>query len=390
MYSSEEVPAVGAMVAAERVRVSILSAPVDGEVPMSFASLRDRRTCLVEIDAEGVTGVGESWINYPGWAHDERIATLRDGVIPLLFGRDISDPRAVFESMVSSLGPVGRQWGAPGPIWQAISAIDLALWDLKGKLLGKPVSRLLAEGALRTSVSAYGSGVGPDRVEDWCHAALEQELRAVKVRLGFDRDQDTDTLARARSVLEPGMTLLGDANQAWNLEQAVSMLDVLHDFDVGWIEEPIAGDSLRDLVSFAEKSRVPLATGENLYGIESFDSYLGSGAVAIVQPDVTKCGGISATQDIVLSARRNGVVVAPHCYGSAVGIAASLHVAAASPETGWVELDIRPNPLRTDLLTSPLRLEQGSLVVPSGAGFGVELDGEVLEKYRTHLTEFLP
>jgi L-alanine-DL-glutamate epimerase-like enolase superfamily enzyme len=342
---------------------------------------------LVEIEVDGVVGIGESWVYYPAWSHRERVATLIDGLAHLVLGHDVSDPGAVHQRLVEDLTPLGRQWGAPGPIWQAISGVDLALWDLKGKIEGRSVAQLLSQGPLRASVPAYGSGVGPDDVVQLTEAALDLGLEAVKVKLGFGSTTDLVTLALAKDVLGPSAELFADANQGWALSEALEMTGVLAEFDVGWIEEPVAGDRLSDLERLAHAGCVPVATGENVYGPSTFDRYVRSSAVAVIQPDVAKCGGITAARRVCASVDGEVTTVAPHCYGSAVGIAASVQLAAAFPTVRWVELDVRDNPLRTDLLAPALQVQDGCLVMPEGPGLGVQLDQQVVARFTTHTEE---
>src|SRR5690625_4719444 len=173
--------------------VTILSAPVVDAVPMSFGQLDARQACILEIDADGVTGLGESWINYPAWAPRERMATLLEGVAPLLLGSRFSSPHDVQQVLLEKLLPVGRQWGATGPIWQAISAVDLALWDLLGKATGVSTAQLLSDETAPHSPNlprAYASGVGPTDVELLCERALKLGIDAVKVKLGFGQKKD--------------------------------------------------------------------------------------------------------------------------------------------------------------------------------------------------------
>src|SRR5699024_1740487 len=128
---------------ADRIVVRVLSAPLKEPIPMSFSRLTSRNMCLVEVHAGGMVGIGESWINYPQWAATERTATLLEGVAPHVLGTEVSDPHAVLDRITHAMAGVGRQWGARGPIWQAISAVDLALWDLRGRIEGVPTARLL-------------------------------------------------------------------------------------------------------------------------------------------------------------------------------------------------------------------------------------------------------
>lgn len=372
---------------AERMRVRVLSAPLDDDVQMSFGSLTSRRVCLVEVEAEGLVGIGESWINYPAWAERERLATLCEGVAPLLLGKDVSDPEQVQRDLMGRLLPVGRQWGAPGPVWQALSAVDLALWDLRGKQAGLSVAALLGCGEQRRHVPAYASGVGPTDVAALCESALQAGLAAVKTKVGFGEQRDRSTLDEARAVLGAGPELFADANQAWDLASARAMCDILQEYDLGWLEEPLAGDGLDELEKLSADVSIPLATGENLYGTATFDRYVDSPAIQLIQPDIAKAGGFTVGAHVARRATEARTAVAPHCYAGAVGIAASLQLAAAFDAVRWLELDVRANPLRTDLLATPLQVEAGGLVVPSGPGLGVELDPTVIRHYQTHVEE---
>ena len=375
----------------DRLRVTVLSAPISDAVPMSFAQLDNRQVCLVEVSADGVTGVGESWVNYPAWGPVERVATLCEGVAPLLLGMNVSDPPAALRILAQRLLPVARQWGAPGPVWQAISGIDLAVWDLIGKARGAPVAQLLRDGAGGTlpqpCAPAYASGVGPTDVERLCEMSLQAGLGAVKVKLGFGEERDRATLRAARSTLGDDHLLFADANQAWNLDTATELCRTLAEYGVAWLEEPLDGDDLADLEKLAAATSLTLATGENLYGLDTFKRYSDSAAVGIIQPDLAKSGGLTVASQVARHAASSGTAVAPHCYSSALGLAASLHFSAAFDVVDWIELDVRDNPLRTDLLTEPLRMHGASPVLPSGPGLGVQLDPDAIARFQTHVEE---
>lgn len=373
----------------ELVRISVLRAPLDDVVPMSFGRLDARQTCLVELRAGGLTGVGESWINYPGWAPAERIATLAEGVAPLVVGADATEPTDVLQRLTDALLPIGRQWGAPGPVWQAISAIDIALWDLAARAEGVPVGELLADdpSAARTSVPAYASGVGPTDVALLCERGLRDGFTAVKTKIGFGRERDIATLSEARAVLGDDHGLFADANQAWAIGDAIDMLTVLDAHRVGWLEEPLAGNHIDDLEKLASATAIPIATGENLYGLEEFEAYASSRAVGILQPDLAKSGGLTIARQVARAASHSATRLAPHCYSSAVGLVASAHLGAAFPVVDWLEVDVRDNPLRTELLSEPLGWHDGALQPPIGPGLGIELDEATVRRFRTHVEE---
>ncbi|AYY14182.1 mandelate racemase/muconate lactonizing enzyme family protein [Actinobacteria bacterium YIM 96077] len=373
----------------ERLGVTVLSAPLGATdtVAMSFGKLTDRRMCVVEVEADGAVGIGESWINYPAWAPRERLGTLCDGVASLLVGMEVSDPREIHGELTRQLLPLGRQWGALGPIWQSLSGVDMALWDLHGKLHGQSVAALLGGDGGRGHVPAYGSGVGPTRVAELCERAMQAGLPAVKTKVGFGAERDAAILGEARSTLGEKRRLFADANQAWNLAEAKAMCELLERHDVEWLEEPLTHDDLDELEELGADTTIPLATGENVYGITEFERYVESPAIHLIQPDLAKCGGITMGAAVAEHAGRCGTGVAPHCYGGAIGIVASLHVGAAFPSVRWIELDVRDNPLRTDVLTTPLRLDDGELAVPNGPGLGIELADTVIQHYEQYVEE---
>ncbi|MDR7233632.1 mandelate racemase/muconate lactonizing enzyme family protein [Agrococcus sp. BE272] len=370
----------------DRVRITVLSAPVTELIPMSFSQLGSREMVLVEVMADGLTGLGESWVNYPSWAAKERVATIQDGVVPLLVDLDISDPRAVHRHLERRLGALARQWGAPGPIWQAISAIDIALWDLAAQASGRSVAGMLTDGAPRATVSAYASGIGPSQVEQYCEAAMRAGFTAVKARVGFGRERDERTLRDARSAIGAETDLYVDANQAWTIAEARDFSERSADLRLGWIEEPLAGNALDDLRTLAALVETPLACGENLYGAAEFARYAGSGALQLIQPDLAKNGGVTLAAEVA-AALPAGMQLAPHCYGGAIVTAASVQFAAASDAVPYLELDVRPNPLRDDILIDPLVVVDGAIPVPSGAGLGVSLDQDAIRHYSVERRE---
>lgn len=364
----------------DRVRLTRLSAPLVDPVRMSFSQLASRNMVLVELEADGHVGIGESWVNYPAWAAQERMVTLERGIVPLLVDRDVSDPGRVQAELWAALAGSVRQGGAPGPTWQALSAVDLALWDLLARRADVPVARLLGGDGTRTHVGAYASGIGPDDVESYCRLALTRGFTAVKARVGFERAQDERTLATVRDVVGDGVELHADANQAWDVAGAAEFCAWAAPYRIGWLEEPVAGNRLEDLVELAGRVDVRLACGENLYGADEFYRYLSSGVVDLIQPDLTKSGGFSLVERI---GRRllPGVELVPHCYGGALVTAASVQIAAASARVPYIEMDARPNPLRDEILHHPLEVVDGRVAVPAGPGLGVELDHDALDQY---------
>ncbi|NGN64380.1 mandelate racemase/muconate lactonizing enzyme family protein [Streptomyces sp. A7024] len=367
-----------------RARVRVLRAPVRDGIAMSFSPLRHRAMVLVSLtDEDGRTGHGESWVNYPPWAATERTATLREGVLPLLAGRRVDDVPATHAVLCERLDPLGRQWGAPGPIRQAISAVDVALWDLKGQRAGAAIARVAAH-RIREHIPVYASSLGPRSVAEQAADCRRAGHAAVKVKLGFGRETDTRNLLAARETLGADALLYADANQGWDLEEAVAMAPVLRDAGVGWIEEPVEGDELTDLEELHRRTGLVIATGENLYGRAKFAAYATSPAIAVLQPDVAKAGGITEALAVCDLAAKHDTAVMPHLYGGAAAFAATLQVAAAADAVTAVEYDVRDNPLRDPLLLSPPAPGEGRLGLPDLPGLGVRFDAAALERLTCH------
>jgi len=362
-------------------RVRVLRAPVGDGIAMSFSALPFRTMVLVELeDAAGTVGRGESWVNFPAWAPAERVATLREGVLPLLDGQDTDRITAVQRELTESLAPLGRQWGAPGPVAQAISAVDVALWDLRARRAGCGIADL-GGGRVRDEIGVYASSLGPTGVAELAAKCRDQAFRAVKVKLGFGTETDDANLATVRRVCGDRTEIYGDANQAWSVEEAVAAAPMLREHGVAWIEEPVRGDQVADLERLHDRTGLVIATGENVYGRADFWSYVDSPAVAILQPDISKTGGLTEALAVCALAEARGKRVAPHLYGGAAAYLATLQLAAISPAVSIVEYDVRDNPLRDPLLHESPQPVAGRVALPAGPGLGAEFDEAALNQY---------
>ncbi len=373
-----QTPSVASRVVAD-VRCRVFRARVSDGVAMSFGPMTHRVMVVIEVELDdGTVGRGESWANYPHWAWRERLVTVLEGVRPLLLGVDAGDPAAVHADLMRQLVPLGRQWGALGPVHQAISGADVALWDAAARFQGRALVDILG-GARHESLLAYGSSLGPDAVVRTAEQCDRLGLHAVKVKVGFGREADLRAVRQTREVLGHDVRVFADANQAWQREEAVEMARALRDEGVEWLEEPVTGDGLADLDAVAAASGLPLATGENLYDLGIFAEYAASGSVAILQPDVTKCGGITQYLSVAAEAAEHGITVNPHLYNGSIGVAATLQVAAAVGSTQLLEWDVRDNPLRSDV--DHLLQDDGYVALPTGPGLGVDVDLDQLAKF---------
>ncbi len=346
-----------------------------------------RQALLVEITTEDdLSGVGEAY--GPAIVNKTIVDELYR---PRLIGRDPLDTSVIWEDLYGTF----RDYGRKGMPIASISAVDIALWDLKGKALGQPVYKLLG-GPFRTRVRAYATGLYRHQVPDNASAlALEAEgyaregFRAMKMKVGFGIDEDTKNVRAVREAIGPDRGLMMDANHAYDAGQAIRLGRRVECYDIGWFEEPVVPEDVDGYLQVKQAVRMPIAGGEAEYARWGFRELCARKAVDILQPDICACGGFTEALRIAALASANGITVFPHVWGTSVGLFASLHLAAALPPNPpamiatelLFELDRTPNPLREQLATVPLTRAGDLIELPPGPGLGLTLDHESLKRY---------
>jgi D-galactarolactone cycloisomerase len=338
-------------------------------------------TLIAVFTDEGVTGWGSSFTN------DELVRGALQVLQPLYLGENPLEPERVSEKLHANTFWMGRG----GSITHAISGIDIAMWDILGKATGQPVGRLLG-GRYRERVRPYASLLmrEPGALADELAATGAQGFRAFKIGWGpFGRQSfatDEAIVRAAREAIPAGSLLMVDAGAsdafwAQDYKWAVRTARMLADYAVHWFEEPLPPDNLRDYVLLRNQSPLPIAGGEVLTRRQSFTPWLQQRAFDIVQPDVTKCGGISEERRIAWMAEECGVRFIPHGWNTALGLAADLHLASASPRTDLVEY-LTGSPFIDDLAEGGWKFDSdGMLPIPKDAGLGVSLNMDMVEKY---------
>jgi L-rhamnonate dehydratase len=349
---------------------------------------QDDLVVLVHTD-EGITGIGEvdsapeavrAMINAPG-SH-----AIANSLHDLVVGEDPLDVERLWHKMYRGLIYVGRR----GIALHAISGIDIALWDIKGKALGKPVSELIGT-PQRDRVRAYASRLmpdTPDEVRAAVGALREQGFTAVKLGwgpLGADADHDLALAAAACEAGGDGVTILIDAGLGYgaDAQKAIGVARGLEELGVFWLEEPFEPDEYEAYAELADTVDIRVAAGEQDTTLWGFRELIERGHVDLVQPDVTRCGGITELLRIAEFAHERGIETVPHAWKSGIIKAASLHVNAVLPEALFQEYCVAETPINTLLTRERLPIDsEGFLAVPTGPGLGVELDLDVLDRYR--------
>ena len=265
----------------------------------------------------------------------------------------------------------------------ALGGIDVALWDLRGKSLGKPVWQLL--GGTEASCPAYASALLWNSMDGLAAEAtrhLEHGFRRMKMRLGRDEEYDTSAVVAVRQAIGPNHDLMCDASMRYHLKLACRIGRVLAENRVFWFEEPFAPEDLDSFAALRSTVRVPVAAGENEFGAQGFRELIERRAVDIVQADASRCGGITEVCRVADMAHKAGLKLAPHSWSDAVAVMANAQVVAATPHALTVEVDQTGNPFVEELLVEPLQINDGRLQLSRKPGLGIELNQAAVEKYR--------
>ena len=363
------------------VRAVPLRAPLERPSRNAFGEMTARPALVVELDlADGATGTGEVFCNWPAFAHFHKARIVEDLLAPRLEGRSFASPAAMTEALSAAVHRVTLQSGEPGPFASAVAGLDVAAWDALARRADRPLWRLLAAGGAAQDVPAYASGLGAEDVEAIVPALRGEGWRGYKLKIGFGRDRDASSLSRLRAAAGPEATLMVDANQAWEPDQAATEAEALAGEGLAWLEEPIAADRPWDeWRRLAESNGPPLALGENLRGLSAFRAAAASG-IRILQPDIIKWGGISGAMEVARIARDAGVTWAPHYLAGGIGLAATAHLAAACGAS-WLEFDATENALRAGLLSDAITMEDGMARIADRPGHGAALTMAMRECY---------
>ena len=358
--------------------------PVRVPVRTSFGVMHDRPAVLGRVeDDEGAFGWGETWCNFPSCGAEHRARLIETVLAPLVVGRAFASPRAAFDELSARTAVLAIQSGEPGPIAQAIAGVDTALHDLAARRAGVPLWRHLRDEAgapacpaATCDVPVYASGINPERPGDTVAALRQAGYTAFKLKVGFGAARDLANLADVRAAAGADADVMVDANQAWDLDSAIAMGRRLAELAPGWLEEPLRADRpWPEWQRLAAACGIPLAAGENVIGGDAFDALIASRAIAVVQPDLAKWGGVSGMLDVIGRVDTAGLRHCPHYLGAGIGLLASAHVLAANARAGGLlEVDANENPLRT-LLCPPLAsLRDGRIALDAAPGLGIEPD----------------
>lgn len=334
-----------------------------------------RLTSLVLVHTDtGEIGIGSAY------SHPAMVETvIKHQLEPILLGED---PREV-ETLWDRMYKITRWYGRKGAALSALGALDTAFWDLRGKSTGKPVWDLL--GGTRPNCPAYASALlwsDPDTLAREAQRHLESGFRRMKIRMARSEEYDVEAVRAVRDAIGWDHDLMADASMRYNPKLAQRMGKFLEEQKVFWFEEPFQADDIDSFAELRGTIGVRLAAGENEFGFSGFRELIRNRAVDIVQPDCSRCGGITEVWRVALLALQEKLEVATHSWSDAITIIGNAHVVAAMPNGITVEVDQTGNPFIEDLLIEPLQIKDGYLQISRAPGLGIELNTRVIAKYR--------
>lgn len=378
----------------DRIRdVDVFALNAVVERPFAFSQpglVTSRGALVVRLRTEtGLVGYGEG-VCFGFQPPQAAAAIARDVLAPLVLGQPISDSRTLFWRAFNRL----RDFGATGVTTAALSAIDIAIWDLRGKALDSSVADLLG-GRFRTDVGAYVTSFysgddGPDPREsaDRAQQYVSEGYSALKLKVGFGIERDVELMRAVRSAVGESTSLMVDANRGYNFGLARRLLPHLEDLGVTWLEEPMAlaqTEDYRELRRIA--GSVLIAGGESEAASIGFWPLLTRRMVDVLQPDLGIAGGFTGVLPIIDAAQASGQAVCPHVWGTVISQAAALQMIACVPMAPMsrggfepiFEFDLSDHPFRSRLSSTKIEATGGRVQIPNGPGLGIQVNDEELE-----------
>ncbi|UXX79384.1 mandelate racemase/muconate lactonizing enzyme family protein [Reichenbachiella carrageenanivorans] len=358
------------------------------DTPFHFSQWQydTRKICIVKITLEdGTYGWGE------GYGPANVVKAAIEFFAPFIMGRNALENETIWQEMYLR----SMDYARSGTFTAGMSAIDVALWDLKGKILNQPVSVLLG-GIKNPLIEPYATGLYFERVKnlekklvDEALFYKEQGFRSTKMKVGLGIEQDVQLVSAIRKAIGPDMGLMIDSNHAYSYKEALELCHQLEPLDIGWFEEPVSPEDYKGYNQLRANTSIPIAGGECEYLKHGFKRLLEQECVDIVQPDICAAGGLTEAKRIAVLAQAHHKDVVPHTWGTWIAISAAVHLVAnldKNPGRMYgsrptMELDRTENALRDEVTTHQIEIIEGQLFVPTKPGLGVEVCEEALAKY---------
>jgi L-rhamnonate dehydratase len=349
---------------------------------------QDDLIITVETD-EGITGYGEvDTAPYVGKAIIDQYMShgTAYGLREVVVGCDPFDNEQIWNDMWAKTYYYGRM----GPVMHVMSGIDMALWDIMGKSVGKPVHKLLG-GSYTDKVRAYASALMPDtpnEIKKMTEKYVSQGYTAIKYGwgpLGYNVHHDIQLIKTARQAAGDHVELMIDIGKRYRLKEAIYVAKALEQLNIYWLEEPLPAEDYTGYKRLTEATTMRIATGEEESGRRAFVRLINKTHIDIIQPDMSRCGGLTEAKKIASIADDANILCIPHAFKTGILVAASIQFIAAVPHAPFLEFSVTESAIRKELLVQPFVQKDGFVEVPQSPGLGIELNPEVISKYGVDL-----
>jgi L-rhamnonate dehydratase len=367
------------------VKAIVLKLP---EISDAADGTQDDLVIIVETD-EGITGYGEvDTAPYVGKAVVDAYMSHGTcyGLREVVIGADPFDYEQIWNDMWAKTYYYGRT----GPVMHVMSGIDMAIWDIMGKSVGKPVHKLLG-GSYCDKVRAYASALMPE-TEDGVNRMVEKHAvlgyTALKFGwgpLGYDVHFDIGLIKAARKAAGDKMDIMIDIGKRYRLKEAIYVAKALEQLNIYWLEEPLPAEDYIGYKKLSEATTMRIAAGEEESGRRAFARLINETHIDVVQPDMSRCGGLTEAKKIATMAADNNILCVPHAFKTGILVAASIQFIAATPNAPVLEFSVTESPIRKGILKAPFKLVDGYVNVPQSPGLGIDLDEELIKKYKVDL-----
>ena len=370
----------------EKIETFILKDKLSKSFFFSQWEYAERCICVVKVTASN---------GQYGWGEGYGPATVLEAGVKLLapqiVGMNPLENEVVWNHMYRKTLDFARR----GVLAASISAIDIAIWDLKGKILGLPVSTLLG-GALRKEIRPYATGLYFTNYENPAEGLVEeakmyvdQGFTAMKMKVGLGIKKDVEIVKSIREAIGPDIGLMVDSNHAYTLREATELARKIEKYDIGWFEEPLSPEFYEQSRELRSKTTIPISGGECEYFRFGFQQLIKNKSVDIIQPDICASGGLTEAKRISAIASANGIDIIPHTWGTSIGIHVALHFISNlesipgrmyTPEF-LMEYDQTENGLREKLTFPKIEMKNGMIEVPTRPGLGIDVDEDILNEF---------
>jgi L-rhamnonate dehydratase len=354
------------------------------EISSAADGTQDDLIIIVETD-EGITGYGEV-DTAPGVGKAVVDAYMSHGTCyglrEVVTGADPFDYEQIWNDMWAKTYYYGRS----GPVMHVMSGIDMAIWDIMGKATGKPVHKLLG-GSYSDKVRAYASALMPENkeaVKKMVESYTSQGFTAIKFGwgpLGYDVHFDLELIKTARQAAGDRVDIMIDIGKRYRLKSAMYVAKALEQLNIYWLEEPLPAEDYIGYKRLTESTTMRISTGEEESGRLAFARLINETHVDVIQPDMSRCGGLTEAKKIATMAADANILCVPHAFKTGVLVAASIHLIAAIPHAPFLEFSVTESAIRKELLVNPFKQKDGFVEVPQGPGLGVELNTDIIKKY---------